>query len=75
MSLSDGQSNLPAGRYDGGERRQAKRSGRERGCWTYIPAEELLRAGIDPAGPPPLYRTWGRSRGSVLLRLYRPDND
>lgn len=58
-------------RYDSAERRQAKRSGRERGCWAYIPAEELLRAGFDPHGEPPLYRTWGSARGSVMIRLYR----
>jgi len=37
----------------------------------YIPAEELEKAGIDPNGPPPFYRTWGTSRGGVLIRLYR----
>lgn len=62
---------LPAGRYDGMARRQSKRSGRETGCWAYIPAEELLKAGIDPQGPAPFYRTWGSTRGSVLVRLYR----
>jgi hypothetical protein len=61
----------PAGRYDAGERRQAKRSGRERGCWTYIPAEELRKAGIDPGGPIPFYRVWGSSRGSLVIRLYK----
>jgi hypothetical protein len=66
---------MKAGRYDSGERRQAKRSGRETGCWTYIPAEELLAAGIDPNGPAPQYRTWGRARGSVLVRLYQPKGD
>lgn len=57
-------------RYDSGERRQTKRSGRERGCWAYIPAEELRKAGIDPDEAPPFCRAWGRSRGSVLIRLY-----
>lgn len=47
------------------------RRGRERGCWVYIPAEELLKAGID--GPRPWYRTWGSSvRGArVTVNLYR----
>lgn len=58
-------------RQDAARRRRSKREGRERGCWIYIPAQELLRAGIDPTGPPPFYRTWGARRGSVLLRLYR----
>lgn len=51
-------------------RRQSKRSQRERGCWTYIPAEELVKVGIDPDGPAPFYRTWGYRRGSVVVRLY-----
>jgi hypothetical protein len=58
------------GRYDPARRRRSVRRGRERGCWLYMPAEELRRAGIDPAGPPPLYRTWGTQRGGVLVRLY-----
>lgn len=62
---------LPSGRYDAGERRLAKRSGRERGCWTYIPAAELQKAGVDPDGPPPRYRTWGTKGGGVFIRLYR----
>jgi hypothetical protein len=62
---------LKAGRYDSGQRRHAQRNGRERGCWVYIPAEELIRAGIDPEGPAPYYRTWGAARGSTLVRLYR----
>lgn len=64
---------LKAGKYDSGRRRQAKRSGNEKGCWTYIPAEELVKAGIDPDGPPPLYRTWGTARGGVMVRLYKPE--
>lgn len=61
---------IKAGRYDSGQRRQAKRNGRERGCWVYIPFEEMQAAGIDPTGDAPFYRTWGRARGSVLVRLY-----
>ena len=37
----------------------------------YIPAEELAKAGIDPNGPVPFYRTWGTSRGGVMVRLYK----
>ena len=39
----------------------------------YIPAEELAKAGIDPNGPAPFYRTWGTSRGGVMVRLYREE--
>lgn len=52
-------------------RRRAQRRGRERGCWVFVPAEELGKAGVDPAGDPPFYRTWGSPRGSVMVRLYR----
>lgn len=61
-----------AGKYDSGLRRRSVRSGRERGCWVYVPADELVRAGVDPSGPAPLYRTWGTPRGGVLVRLYSP---
>lgn len=64
------QPSLPAGKHDPAARRQAKRSGRERGCWTYIPAESLVKAGIDPAGPPPFYRVWGGARGRYIVVLY-----
>jgi hypothetical protein len=64
---------LHAGRYDSGLRRQSTRKGRETGCSIYIPAEELLKAGIDPHGPPPLYRTWGTKRGGVMVQLYKPE--
>lgn len=62
---------MTAGRYDSGARRQSKRKQRERGCWVYVPAEELQKAGFDPQGPPPLYRTWGSKSGGVFVRLYR----
>lgn len=58
-------------KYDASARRRSRRAGRERGCWIYVPAEELRKAGIDPNGPPPFYRTWGSSRGGVFARLYR----
>lgn len=62
---------IPAGRYDPAERRRGVRKGRERGCWVYIPLEELSKAGIDPNDPPPDYRIWGDERGGVVVRLYR----
>lgn len=60
-----------AGRHDSAARRRGNRSGRERGCWVYVPSEELAKAGIDLSGPPPFYRTWGSKSGSVLVRLYK----
>lgn len=66
---------LASGRYDALARRRADRSQRERGCWVDIPAEELVKAGIDPHGPAPWYRTWGYRRSrtghSVIVALYR----
>lgn len=58
-------------KYDASARRRAQRRGRERGCWLYVPAEELEKAGYRPGDPPPFYRTWGSSRGGVFVRLYR----
>lgn len=63
-------SDRPAGRYDAARRRQGKRTGRERGCWLYVPAEELEKAGVDVTGPPPFYRVWGTRRGGLVARFY-----
>lgn len=60
-----------AGRYDEAARRRTVRKGRERGCWVYVPAAELVKAGHDPAAPPPYCRVWGTRSGGVLVRLYR----
>jgi len=57
-------------RHDPGFRRKAQRSGREKGCWVYIPAELLQVAGYDLAGPAPHYRLWGGSRGRLVVTLY-----
>ncbi len=46
------------------------RRGRERGCWLYVASEELSKAGVDPADPPPWYRVWGSRRGGLVVRLY-----
>lgn len=62
---------LPSGRYDGAKRRRSLRRGRERGCSVYIPAEELLKAGIDPQAAPPFYRVWAGSRGGVTVQFYK----
>jgi hypothetical protein len=57
---------------DTAARKRAKRSGRERGCWTYISAEQLEAAGIDPRGPAPFYRIWeARGRPRFVVNLYR----
>jgi hypothetical protein len=56
--------------HDHAARRKAARKQREKGCSVYIDAGALVRAGIDPDGPTPYYRTWAGQRGSVLVRLY-----
>ena len=61
---------LPHGRHDPAARRQAQRKSRERGCWVYLSAEALVRAGIDPSGPAPFYRTWSGRRGRFVVTLY-----
>jgi hypothetical protein len=63
---------VPPGRYDAGERRRMIRRGRERGRWLFVPADELVAAGLDPYDSATLYyRVWGRRGGSVLVRVYR----
>lgn len=62
-----------AGSYDFARRRKTKRTGREKGCWLYIPAEELSKTGINPDGPAPWYRVWGSAKG-LTLRLYTEGN-
>lgn len=59
-----------SGGYDPRRRRRSTREGRERGCWVYIPAAELEKAGVPLDTPPPEYRVWGGTRGGVLVRLY-----
>jgi hypothetical protein len=56
---------------DSGLRRKAQRTGREKGCWVYIPAERLQAAGFADGSPVPHYRVWGGRRGSLLVTLYR----
>jgi hypothetical protein len=56
-------------------RRKTKRAGRERGCWLYIPADDLAKAGIDPADPPPFYRLNAYQRSAnghtAIVTLYK----
>jgi hypothetical protein len=61
---------MMAGRHDQGARRKSKRQGRERGCWIYIPAEQLARLGLDPQADPPLYRTWDGRKRTALVQFY-----
>jgi hypothetical protein len=58
-------------RYDSAMRRRGQRNGRERGCWVFIPAEELEKAGYPPADGVPFYRTWGAARGRCLVQFYK----
>jgi hypothetical protein len=59
------------GQYDHARRRQSKRSGRQRGCWVYIPGEELAKTGHGHPDPAPAYRVWGNDRGRVVIQLYK----
>jgi hypothetical protein len=56
--------------YDHARRRRALRSGREKGCWVYIPEDELRKAGIDSEGERPWYRVWAKPKRTVLIQLY-----
>jgi len=57
--------------YDQARRRRGVRRGREKGCWLYVPAEELQAAGIEPGDPVPHYRLWPRAKRTLLVQLYR----
>ncbi len=57
--------------YDRAVRKRGRRSGRERGCWVYVPAAELVKAGYSIHEPPPFYRVWGAKRGGLVARFYR----
>jgi len=69
QSLSAG--GATPGKYDPAARRRGVRRGAERGCWLFVPADELRKAGVDPYSDPPSYRTWGSARGSVVVRFYK----
>ena len=51
-------------------RRRSKRSGRETGCWTYIPGELLTVVRDAADGGAPFYRVWGGQRGRYVVTLY-----
>ena len=56
--------------YDHAKRRSSKRTGRERGCWVYIAAEELATCGYPSGNPPPKYRVWAAPKGRLRIQLY-----
>lgn len=60
--------------YDPARARVSDRRGKEKGVRIYIPEAELRRAGIDPADPPPTYKTHGFKRSAkghtVIVSLY-----
>lgn len=60
-----------SGRYDAMARRRSKRTGREKGCWLYIPAEQLDKTGHGGDSPAPFYRVWGAPRGRLTIQLYK----
>lgn len=57
--------------FDPALRRKATRTGRQKGCYIYIPAEVLQAAQPKLGGELPHYRTWAGKGGAVLVRLYR----
>lgn len=61
-----------AGSHDPAQRRKTVRRGRERGCWLYVPAEQLERAGYPTVrgSSTPWYRTWLGRKGTILVQLY-----
>jgi hypothetical protein len=60
-------------RYDFAARRKSKRTGNEKGCWLYIPMEELAKTGVDLDGLPPRYRVWGGPRGRCVVQFYKAE--
>jgi len=52
--------------------KRAQRHGREKGCRVNITAEQLKAAGVDPNGPPLVYRVWAGERGRFVV-TFRPE--
>ena len=59
--------------YDPMARRASVRKGRERGCWVYIPREELDKTRLASVDAPPFYRTVGRKDGATVVVLLFPE--
>ena len=62
-------------KYDHAALRNGVRRGRERGCWVYIPAEELEKAGIDPFGQSPRYQLWPGRKRTILVQLHKREGE
>lgn len=66
---------MTASSYDAAARKVSKRTGRQTGCWVYIPGDELAKAGYLPTDPPPFYRVSVYRRltnaASAIFSLYR----
>lgn len=60
-----------SGGHDPAVRRRGQAQGREAGCWVYITADMLKRAGYDTDDGPVYYRVWAGARGRVVVQLYR----
>lgn len=58
--------------HDPARRRRSVRKGRERGCWVYIPGEQVEAAGIatERGSEPPFYRVWSGRKRTLLVQLY-----
>jgi len=53
--------------YDPARRRRTVSRGRERGCWVYVPAEEIEKTSYGGQRPPPFYRLWARAGGRTIV--------
>jgi hypothetical protein len=53
--------------YDPMRWRRTVSRGRERGCWVYVPAEELAKTSLGAERPPELYRVAGRLGGRTVV--------
>lgn len=58
------------GVYDRARRRRSVRKQRERGCWIYVPFEELADVGWTKDEDPPFYRVWAKGK-TLLVQFYR----
>lgn len=61
-------------KYDHAALRNGVRRGRERGCWVYIPAEELENAGLSLDAPPPRYRIWPGRKRTLMVQFYERED-
>ncbi len=59
--------------YDPARRRRTVSRGRERGCWVYVPAEELQKLRDASDRPPPFYRLWALTGGRTIRVQFYAD--